>query len=258
MCYYILLFYLDVITHPCPSHDVGLAIFDTYSGSWYNVISKTNLATEISYHQILAWGQVILIVSMNTYLRLWKQNTELAHSVHDLYLTCSQYGYELPTKLYVCDSPPADLNQFSRHVVAIWQKYKYQIIFIHGSQQSARRKFQNFSRTFPGPLLHFPGPFFGSAATFSAENIHSNHVFYMFSKAHNHMGKMSNVCWINGDCVQSCAAIIRCLACFFMNDTPNIAWETNSVNSFHLNKFTPAIIFQQIPSYSIILYTSSL
>ena len=45
-------------------------------------------------------------------------------------------------------------------------------LLTHGSQQSRRRKFQNFSRTFPGPLLHFPGPFLGSAASFSAEYIH--------------------------------------------------------------------------------------
>ena len=43
-----------------------------------------------------------------------------------------------------------------------------------GSQQSWRRKFQNFSKT----LAPFSRTFFCSAATFLADNIHRNYVFY--------------------------------------------------------------------------------
>ena len=59
-------------------------------------------------------------------------------------------------------------------------------------------------------------------------------------------GKMSNVCWINVRCVQSCAATISFLACFFVKNTPHVVGETNSVKSFHLNKFHHFILFIKV------------
>ena len=95
------------------------------------ILTKENYhATEISYHKSLAWGQIISIVSMNTYLMLWKRNIELANLFHDKCHTCGQYRYKLFAELYVYDTPPTDLDQFSCHVVTVWHKYKCQVTFI--------------------------------------------------------------------------------------------------------------------------------
>ena len=148
-----------------------------------------------------------------------------------------------------------------------WNPSLWLAMIYHAVNTLPRLAFTKFlgeenSRTFPGPFQDLCSIFQDLSLAQRQHFQQGIYIVIMFStcfqqhsKAHNHMGKMSNVCWINGHCVQSCAAMIRFLACFFimfMKDTPHVVWETNFVNSFHLNKFTPAIIVQQTPSFYIL------
>ena len=61
--------------------------------------------------------------------RLWQtryNKIKFANSAIAQYLTHSQYSYEFPSELYICDDLPTALNQFPRHIVhivPIWQKH---------------------------------------------------------------------------------------------------------------------------------------